>query len=221
MSGSGDAASTRSASHPERRRADLRAALLEDGDLLLLSVGRVSEEKRLGILLEAFAALRKRVPGARLAVVGDGPARRRLEVDAPPGVRFLGELRDDALADVYATADVFCFPSTTDTFGQVILEAAASGLPAVAAGAGGGLELVRSGETGLVVPPDDPTAFMHALLELAENENLRLALAGRALAAARSRSWAQADDELVAGYAAAIDGHLQDLAEPRPALARR
>jgi glycosyltransferase involved in cell wall biosynthesis len=206
---------------PQRRRTDLRAALLEDGDLLLLSVGRVSEEKRLGILLDAFAALRERVPGARLAVVGDGPARRRLEADAPPGVRFLGELRGDALADVYACSDIFCFPSTTDTFGQVILEAAASGLPAVAAGAGGGLELVRSGKTGLVVPPDDPTAFMHALAELAENETLRHGLAGRALVAARARSWAEADSELVSGYGTAVDRHLQDLAEPRPALARR
>jgi glycosyltransferase involved in cell wall biosynthesis len=136
-------------------------------------------------------------------------------------VRFLGELRGDALADVYACADVFCFPSTTDTFGQVILEAAASGLPAVAAGAGGGLELVRAGETGFVVPPDDPIAFMHALAELAENETLRLALGGRALVFARSRSWAKADAELVMGYAAAVDQHLQDLGEPRPALSHR
>ena len=66
------------------------------------------------------------------------------------------------LARIYASADVFCFPSTTDTFGQVILEAGASGLPTIAAAEGGAGELVRHGETGLLVPPDDPCAFSDA-----------------------------------------------------------
>ncbi len=188
---------------PDRRNDALRASLVEDGDLLLLSVGRVSEEKRLGVLLEAYRGLRERAPGVRLAIVGDGPIRAELAASAAPGVRFLGERRGDELAEIYASADVFCFPSTTDTFGQVILEAAASGLPAVAAAAGGGLELVLPGETGLLVPPEDPVAFRHALAELAENATLRLALGARALASARSRSWAKADSELIAGYAAA------------------
>jgi len=191
---------------PERRTHGVRRSLLEDGDLLLLSVGRVSEEKRLGVLLQAFAGLRLRVPGARLAVVGDGPIRPALQEIAPPGVTFLGELHGAALADVYASADVFCFPSTTDTFGQVILEAAASGLPAVAAAAGGGLELVRHGETGLLVPPEDPAALAHALAELAENDTLRRALAARALEHARARSWAAANEELLSAYGAVLEG---------------
>ena len=190
---------------PDRRTHALRRSLLADGDLLLLSVGRVSEEKRLGVLLDAFAQLRLRAPGARLAVVGDGPIRAALEDSAPPGVTFLGELHGPALADVYASADVFCFPSTTDTFGQVILEAAASGLPAVAAAAGGGLELVRHGRTGLLVPPEDPTALAHALAELAENETLRLALGARALEGARARSWDAANGELLSAYGGALD----------------
>jgi glycosyltransferase involved in cell wall biosynthesis len=100
---------------PSRRDPALRARLLDGGDTLLLSVGRVSEEKRIDVLLEAFGRLRVERPGARLVVVRDGPARARLEQDPPDGVSFLGELRGAELAAVYASADVFCFPSTTDT----------------------------------------------------------------------------------------------------------
>ena len=122
---------------PVHRDEDLRSSLLDRGDTLLLSVGRVSDEKRIDVLLEAFKLLRPSAPGARLLVVGDGPARARLEEGTPEGVAFLGELRGAALARIYASADVFCFPSTTDTFGQVILEAGASGLPTLAVAAGG------------------------------------------------------------------------------------
>ncbi|HEX7626552.1 MAG TPA: glycosyltransferase, partial [Gaiellaceae bacterium] len=142
----------------------------------------------------------ERAPNARLAVVGDGPARAELEAAAPDGVTFLGELRGDALAQAYASADVFCFPSTTDTFGQVILEAAASGLPAVAAAAGGALELVGHRKTGLLVAPDDPAALAEALLELVDDVPFRLALGRRALAGAQSRSWAGSYDELRRSY---------------------
>ena len=89
------------------------------------------------MLLEAFARVHARAPWTRLVIVGDGPARAELEATAPPGAAFVGEVRGEALARLYACADLFCFPSTTDTFGQVLLEAAASGLPSVAAAAGG------------------------------------------------------------------------------------
>src|SRR5207247_2468242 len=85
-----------------RRNDALRASLLGSGDLLLLSVGRVSPEKRLDVLLAAFERLRARLHGARLVVVGDGPARAQLEEGAPGGVRFLGEVRGRALAEVFA-----------------------------------------------------------------------------------------------------------------------
>ena len=104
----------------------------------------------------------------------------------PSGTTFLGELHGDELATLYASADAFCFPSTTDTFGQVILEAAASGLPAAAAAAGGALELVRDGRTGLLAPPDDPIALAAAIRELsAFPERRRQVRAGRARRGAR------------------------------------
>src|SRR5262249_40007494 len=149
----------------------------------------------------AFGRLAAQSPHVRLAVVGDGPDRERLEAIAPDGVTFLGELRGESLAAAYACADVFCFPSTSDTFGQVILEAGASGVPTVAARAGGAPELVRHGTTGLLVPPDDPTALAAALHELVDDAPRRLALGRNALAAARRRSWRASFDELRLAYA--------------------
>lgn len=94
------------------------------------------------------------------------------------GSSFVGELRGLPLAELYASADVFCFPSTTDAFGQVLLEAGASGLPAVAAEAGGAPELVRDGATGLLVKADDSDSF--ALSALAVDPELRLLLGRQA-----------------------------------------
>ena len=197
---------------PRRRNPVLRDHLLGDGSVLLLSVGRLSREKRLDILLAAYDALRVRAPEIRLAIVGDGPERAELEASAPDGVQFLGELRGDGLAQAYASADVFCFPSTTDTFGQVLLEAAASGLPTVAVDAGGARELVEHRRTGLRVAPDDPHAFAAALGELVDDMPFRLALGRRALTLAMGRSWAASDAELIAAY---------DSLAPRPHLSRR
>jgi glycosyltransferase involved in cell wall biosynthesis len=183
-----------------RRRPALRAELLGGGELLLLSVGRLSAEKRIDVLLRAFAIAREEDPGLRLAIVGDGPAREDLEAAAGMGVVFLGELRGPALADTYASADVFCFPSTTDTFGQVLLEAGASALPVVAAAAGGAIELVRPGVTGLLVEPDDPDAFAAALLRLARSEALRRRLQAGGRQAALQRTWERSLLELREAY---------------------
>jgi len=184
----------------------LRARLLGDGDLLLLSVGRVSDEKRLDVLLEAFADVHDSLPGARLTIVGDGPARERLESQAGPHVRFLGEIRGPALAGIYAAADVFCFPSTTDTFGQVLLEAAASGVPAVSVATGGGAELVEDGVTGFVVAPENASALALALTRLGRNEALRRSLGAAARERALARTWQGSWNELRDAYRVAVHG---------------
>ena len=194
-----------------RRRPELRADLLKGGELLLLSVGRLSAEKRLDVLLRAFAIAREKDPGLRLAIVGDGPARQDLETAAGEGVVFLGELRNPVLADTYASAGVFCFPSTTDTFGQVLLEAGASALPVVAVAAGGAIELVRPGVTGLLVDPDDPEAFAAALLELAVSEDLRHRLQAGGRQAALQRTWERSLLELGETYRSVLT--------PSPAVA--
>jgi phosphatidylinositol alpha 1,6-mannosyltransferase len=181
---------------PRRRDERLRRRLLDGGDLLLLSVGRLSLEKRVTVLLDAFARLSRVERGARLVVVGDGPALPELERTAPRGTTFLGEAYGRELARLYASADVFCFPSTSDTFGQVLLEAGASGLPVVAAAAGGAPELVRDGANGLLVPPDDAGAFAAALLELAGDPARRRALGRAGRGAAESRTWEAALSQL-------------------------
>lgn len=186
---------------PAHRSERRRAALLGGGDLLLLSVGRLSPEKRVDQLVAAFAALRSAFPGLRLAIAGDGPARQELEASAPEGVTFLGEVTGFALSELYASADVFCFPSTTDTFGQVLIEAGASGLPVVAAAAGGGAELIRHGENGLLVPPDDVAGLQAALRTLLTDHGLRIRLAAGGRRAALARDWSSSLAELQAAYA--------------------
>jgi glycosyltransferase involved in cell wall biosynthesis/predicted metal-dependent phosphoesterase TrpH len=198
---------------PERSDGLLRAQLLAGGDLIVLSVGRLSHEKRIGVLLDAFARISRARPGARLVVVGEGPARREFERTAPAGTSFVGEVRGRDLAALYASADLFCFPSTTDTFGQVLLEAGASGLPVVAAAAGGALELVQHGRSGLLVPPDEPGMLAAALLELAESPTRRAAFGEAGLAAARARTWDAAIAQITAVYAGVLGS------EPARALA--
>ncbi len=180
---------------PLRRDPRVREELFGEAESVLLSVGRVSAEKRLDVLLDAYRRLGKR-PGTILAVVGDGPARADLERTAPGGTLFLGELRAEALADAYANADIFCFPSTTDTFGQVLLEAGASGLPVVAAAAGGALDLVRPGATGLLVDPDDPERLGEAILTLLESRGARQSLGAGGRAAAMEQTWERSFEQL-------------------------
>jgi glycosyltransferase involved in cell wall biosynthesis len=149
-----------------------------------------------------------------LLVVGDGPARRELERTAPAGVSFYGEARGDELARLYAAADVFCFASTTDTFGQVLLEAAASGLPVVAVAAGGAVDLVEDGVTGRLVPADDVLAFAAALGELVETPATRARYGTAARRRALERTWDAALAELASCYrrACAPEEHRTPLA---------
>ena len=120
----------------------MRRALAPDGELLVGYVGRLAAEKRVDLL-----AATSRLPGVRLVVVGDGPARREAERALPDAV-FLGERGGDQLARIYASLDVFVHAGPHETFGQTVQEALASGVPVVAPAAGGPLDLVTPGLTG-------------------------------------------------------------------------
>ena len=134
---------------PERRdRAVLAHWGVRDGQPVVLYVGRLSREKNLDVLLEAFARVRRALPDAALLVVGDGPYAGSV---TGAGVAKTGLLLGGELADVVASADVFAFPSETETFGNVVVEAQAAGLPVVVASAGAAHEHMRDGETGVVV----------------------------------------------------------------------
>ncbi|MBW8846728.1 MAG: glycosyltransferase family 1 protein [Burkholderiales bacterium] len=151
---------------PERRDAGLRHDWRVGADhRVLLHVGRLAPEKNASLALQTFERLSARRPGLRMVVVGDGPMRARLE-RAHPTVRFVGMQTGTALARHYASADVFLFPSLTDTFGNVTLEALSSGLAVAAFDTGAAGQHVRDGVNGCVAPPcnglDASDAFLGA-----------------------------------------------------------
>jgi sugar transferase (PEP-CTERM/EpsH1 system associated) len=147
-----------------------------DGELVIGCVGRLSEEKRHGVIFRAVAALIADHPRVRLFVVGDGPLRPVLEeeverLDLEEHVAFLG-LRSD-VPELLGAMDVLVLASSTEGLPLVVIEAMASGLPIVATRVGGLPELVEEGRNGLLVPPDDPDALANALRSLLADETLR------------------------------------------------
>lgn len=158
--------------NPARRSSELRRQWgLGEHDLALLYVGRLAVEKNLGLLPRAFAAVQARYPQKRLrlVLVGDGPQRQALQAQLPDAL-FCGTLRDELLATHYASADVFVFPSLTETFGNVVLEAQASGLGVVAYDSAAAAQHIRHGHTGAVAMPGDEEDFTEALNWLLEDD---------------------------------------------------
>ncbi|RZL40684.1 MAG: glycosyltransferase family 1 protein [Rubrivivax sp.] len=152
---------------PARRDAALRSAWRAGPEhRVLLHVGRLAAEKNAGLALQTFERLSARRPGLRMVVVGDGPLRARLE-RAHPRVRFVGMQTGVALAKHYASADVFLFPSLTETFGNVTLEALASGLAVAAFDTGAAGQHVRDGVSGCVAPPCEGQTAADAFLDAA------------------------------------------------------
>lgn len=184
--------------HPRYRSEGWRASVgAGQGERLLLYVGRLAPEKRLDLLAEVLPAL----PNTRLVVVGDGPARAGLErrlAGAP--AHFAGYLTGDELATAYASADLFVFPSDTETFGQVIQEAMASGLPVVAARAGGALDLVRHGVTGALFAPGNLAELRRNVAEILANPAGSAAMGAAGRLAAEGRSWGRVMAQLMGHY---------------------
>ena len=181
--------------HPDKRCAVLheRFGVPEDDRVNLIYVGRVSKEKNLPVLVEAFWNLYANGVNARLIVVGDGPYREEMAaalVDAPSA--FTGFVEGDALAEVYASADVLVFPSTTDTFGNVVLEAQASGIPVIVSDQGGPKENLRDGETGIVVAGGGAEAFAGAMRQLCTDGELRARMGSAARRYMSDRDFASA-----------------------------
>jgi glycosyltransferase involved in cell wall biosynthesis len=179
--------------HPSRRNGFLAGRFGGKGDVTALYVGRVSREKNLSLLVSAFKALSPKVPGLTLAVVGEGPylADMKRELEGFPAV-FAGYLGGTDLHAAYASADFFVFPSTTDTFGNVVMEAQASGIPVIVTDKGGPVENMIPGETGLVVSSDGPEPLANAMLTLATNHDLRTAMGRAARAYLETRSFEKA-----------------------------
>jgi glycosyltransferase involved in cell wall biosynthesis/predicted metal-dependent phosphoesterase TrpH len=173
--------------------------------ITVLYAGRLTREKGVDLLADAFLAARAREPRLRLVLAGGGPEEAALRERLGRSATFLGWLDGDELAAVYASADVFLFCSQTDTFGQVILEAQASGLPVVAVAAGGPAELIADGRSGVLCPPRvEPLASAVVSMAASRAARERLARGGRAAVA--DRSWDASLARLAAGWRRALAG---------------
>ncbi len=181
----------------------LRDSGLLPGELNVLYAGRLTREKGIELLADAFLAARERDPRLHLVLAGGGPEQALLEQRLGEHATFLGWLEGERLARAYASADIFLFASQTDTFGNVLLEAQASGLPVVAVAQGGPATLIRDGETGLLAPAR-ADALADAVLQIAGSELLAERLRRGALAEVAGRSWDAALGRLADGYRRAL-----------------
>ena len=189
---------------PQFRDPELRAAVGADEETpMLLLVSRLVREKDLADLIEMEKLLAARGMSHRLVLVGDGPMRAELQ-DAMPDAHFAGHQTGETLARWYASADVFVFPSTTETFGNVVLEALASGLPAVVADRGGPPGLIRPGENGLIAQAKDPADLADNVESLLRDPEARQRMGERAHRLAAARDWETINGELIESYGRVI-----------------
>ncbi|MFH8801461.1 glycosyltransferase family 4 protein [Streptomyces sp. NPDC017936] len=191
---------------PDRHDEALRRALAPNGEVIVGYVGRLAPEKQVELLAGVCG-----LEGVRVVVVGDGPSRPGLAA-ALPGAVFLGRRTGDDLARIVASLDVFAHTGPFETFCQTVQEAMAGGVPVVAPAAGGPLDLVAHGRTGLLVPPRDADAVRDAVRALVADPALRSAYGAAGRATVEGRTWAAVGDQLI--------GHYTDvLAARRPLVA--
>jgi glycosyltransferase involved in cell wall biosynthesis/predicted metal-dependent phosphoesterase TrpH len=187
----------------ERFDPALRDPGLLPGEVNILYAGRLTKEKGVELLAEAFQTARRRDPRLHLVLAGGGPEEQTLRDRLGEHATFLGWQHGQELARVYASADAFLFASRTDTFGQVLLEAQASGLPVVAVAEGGPVSLIESGETGILVAAD-ASALGDAIGQIVTQPLLAERLRRAALSAVRRRTWEASLQRLADGYAIAL-----------------
>jgi glycosyltransferase involved in cell wall biosynthesis/predicted metal-dependent phosphoesterase TrpH len=176
------------------------------GQIKVLYVGRLTREKGVDLLAESFIRAHEADPRLHLLLAGGGPEEGMLRERLGDRATFLGWLGGDELPRAYASADAFLFCSRTDTFGQVLVEAGASGLPCVAVDEGGPSSIVVDGETGRLCEAD-PGMLAAAILQLADSPAWRAKLGRQALEAARARTWEAAMTQLADGYDRVIEPH--------------
>ncbi|WP_339850475.1 glycosyltransferase family 1 protein [Paenibacillus sp. FSL W7-1088] len=191
---------------PDKRSTDIRTRYNITAPLILLYVGRIAPEKDIATLTLAMQQL----PGPMQSrvhwiIVGDGPLLPKMRMQSPPNVTFTGYLHGEELAAMYASADLFVFPSSTETFGNVVLEAMASGLPVLAANGGGVKDLVTHHRSGVLFEPGNADALIREICLWGDHlDQLRnMGLEGRKLA--EQRSWDHIFDRLVGDYEEAIE----------------
>lgn len=190
--------------HPSRRDLALRRSLgIAPDEIVLAYAGRLAAEKNLDLLVDAWRTLPER-ERCHLLFIGDGPLRQKLEERSGERSIFTGYRQGEELASLYASADLFVFPSLTETFGNVVLEAMASGLPAIAFAVQGPGDIIKDGQTGRRVETVDAGAFRLAMSELVTDHCRRRAMGAMARRHAETQNWEQIMDGLRESYLATV-----------------
>jgi len=190
---------------PSFRDAEWRAQLgVADNDLVITFVSRLVWEKNLKLFAEVVNKLQRSYPNLKALIVGDGPALEGTKEIIPQAI-FTGFLKGDELAKAYAGSDIFFFPSDTETFGNVTLEAMASGLPCVVADATGSRSLVDHGVSGFVIPVERSDKFYTFIEELINDESLRLRMSESAIKKADAYSWQAVNNHLLTYYTEVLE----------------
>jgi len=190
---------------PARRSEELRRSWGAARDsLVVLHVGRLAKEKNLGTLAGAYRVMRRENRNARLVLVGDGPARRWLQAQCPEA-HFAGMRTGEDLAAHYASGDLFVFPSTTETFGNVTPEAMASGLPVLAYNYAAAGALIRSGVNGVLARFDDTRDLIEGAARLAQRPAQLRVMGERARETACAMSWERIVEQVESVFVSTID----------------
>ncbi len=194
---------------PARRDQALRDQWNVDPDeLAVLYVGRIAREKNIGLAIEAFEAIRQRRPDSRFILVGDGPEMAAIREHHPDFV-MTGTRTGEPLAAHFASADLFLFPSRSETFGNVIMEAMASGLPVVAFNQAAAHTLIHHEENGLLAEQGSDTEFLRLAMHAATDDSLRCILADQARGGMLHLGWPKVVDRLERIFDEVIDSHLR------------
>lgn len=197
--------------NPKFRDMEWRRSIgIEDSDKVVSFVSRLVWEKNLQTYVDTVKRLRQKYESIKPMIVGDGPAKKELE-HMLPEAHFTGFVTGDELSRAYASSDVFLFPSETETFGNVTLEAMSSGLPCVVADATGSRSLVESGVNGFLAAPRDTKEFARCVTKILKDESIQESMGKAARQKALAYSWENVNKKLLENYREA-------LSEPRPKL---
>lgn len=191
---------------PNYKNINIRYRQNAEDKIIFLYVGRLAAEKDLDILLESITMVNSsHADKVQFVFVGDGPYAKQMKERSFDNVVFTGYLKGLELSAMYASSDVFVFPSSTETFGNVVLEAMASGLPVIAVNSGGVKDNVIDNYNGLMCPPRAATSLAEAIIKLAEDKLFIKALAANAREHAATKSWTNIFDQLVRDYSSVLE----------------
>ncbi len=193
--------------NPEKKDMEWRRSVgLKDDEIVVSFVSRLVWEKELRTYIKAVKNVQAIHPNVRALVVGDGPAMDETK-ELLPDAHYTGFAKGEDLARAYASSDIFMFPSHTETFGNVTLEAMASGLPCLVADAIGSKSLVEDGENGFWAEPKNETDFTEKLKKIVENEELRTAMGKKSREFAMNYQWDSINGGLVENYKSVIKNY--------------